>query len=214
MMRRAILSLLLGLALNLPVARAEDVPEADVVSVDSPAFSLPLRDPAAPDLLRAEAELKRGRPLQALAIIRAVLKVQPEHGQARFMASTALLQLGREKEARKVLEALVQQYPRSYSFKNNLAWLLATAHDPAVRDPSRAVHLAQDALLEAPGAFHVWSTLAEAHYRAGTYDRAVRAAEQALAMASEQKADADNLQTYSDQVLKCRDAANVFTLVE
>jgi spermidine synthase len=64
---------------------------------------------------------------------------------------------------------------------NNLAWLLATARDPSLRDPTLAVALAERAAaLSPPPDPSVADTLAAAYAAAGRYGDAVRVAEQAL----------------------------------
>jgi tetratricopeptide (TPR) repeat protein len=64
---------------------------------------------------------------------------------------------------------------------NNLAWLVATARDPSLRDPELAVSLAERAAaLSAAPDPSVLDTLAAAHAAAGRYGEAARVAEQAL----------------------------------
>jgi len=65
---------------------------------------------------------------------------------------------------------------------NNLAWLYVTCEDEKIRDPKRAVNLAQKAAeqMQSP---HIFDTLAEAYYANGQYNEAVAAAKQALALA-------------------------------
>src|SRR5262249_25094735 len=50
---------------------------------------------------------------------------------------------------------------------NDLAWLLANAPDPAVRDPASAVELAGQTAQANPGCATYWNTLGAAHDRAG-----------------------------------------------
>jgi tetratricopeptide (TPR) repeat protein len=47
---------------------------------------------------------------------------------------------------------------------NNLAWFLATTGRPELRDPRRAVELAEKAVADAPNCHHIWSTLGVARY--------------------------------------------------
>lgn len=64
---------------------------------------------------------------------------------------------------------------------NNLAWVLATSDETALRDPPRALDLAQKAvaLKQAP---HIWDTLAETLYVNGRVEEAIAAQKTALAM--------------------------------
>jgi Zn-dependent protease with chaperone function len=69
---------------------------------------------------------------------------------------------------------------------NNLAWLLATSSDPAVRDRKRALVLAKKAVSfeRSPGYL---DTLAEAYYVNGYREEAVRIIKEALSQAKEKK---------------------------
>jgi len=66
---------------------------------------------------------------------------------------------------------------------NNLAWLLATASDPELRDPDEAVRLASLALDTGDPDAAIFDTLAAAHAASGHFDAAVRNAEEALRLA-------------------------------
>ena len=70
---------------------------------------------------------------------------------------------------------------------NNLAWLYATAEDEILRNPDKALSLAQRAaaLDSSP---HVLDTLAEAYYVNGAYAKAVEAAQRALDKAAQNRA--------------------------
>jgi serine/threonine protein kinase/WD40 repeat protein len=57
----------------------------------------------------------------------------------------------------------------------NEAWLLATNPDARLRDPARAVELAQKAVKLAPKEAICWNTLGVAHYRAGHWKEAIAA---------------------------------------
>ena len=72
------------------------------------------------------------------------------------------------------MTALVEDYPEDYQTLNNLAWVYATSKDSAHRDAEKAIDLAQQALVLAPYDHHVWSTLSEAYYVAGEYEKANR----------------------------------------
>ncbi len=135
------------------------------------------------------------------------LSLDPGSRQARHGLATVLIKTGQNKEAIELLTVLAREFPDDYTVKNNLAWLYATTKDTDLQDPGRAVALAQEALLIAPENFHVWSTLSEAHYVAGAYQRAARAAEQALRMSVEQRAGEASRREYTRQLKKCLGAA-------
>lgn len=63
--------------------------------------------------------------------------------------------------------------PESALYANNLAWWLATAKDSTVRDPKRAISLAQKAISVEPNYASYIDTLAEAYFANGEYAKAV-----------------------------------------
>jgi tetratricopeptide (TPR) repeat protein len=66
---------------------------------------------------------------------------------------------------------------------NNLAWTLATCHDPGVRNPEEAVRLIEAAALGSDDP-QLLDTLAAAYAAAGRFDQAVTIASRAAALAS------------------------------
>ncbi|HEX7035117.1 MAG TPA: hypothetical protein VF210_05055 [Pseudomonadales bacterium] len=79
----------------------------------------------------------------------------------------------------------------SITARNNLAWLLATADDPAHRDGTRAVSLIRPiALYE--GAWQYLDTLAAAWAASGAFDKAVDTAERAIEAARREPAAAES----------------------
>ena len=95
------------------------------------------------------------------------------------MLGNALWALGRAEEAIEQLEAALRQRPGWPIAANNLAWMLATAPDPALRDPERAVGLAEETLAVAPQDAGALDTLAAAHAASGRFDRALELARRA-----------------------------------
>ena len=106
------------------------------------------------------------------------------------------------------MAALVEDYPEDYQTLNNLAWVYATSKDSAHRDAKKAIDLAQQALVLAPYDHHVWSTLSEAYYVAGEYEKANRAILHLVTLATTKGAKMTEkmVQTYNDQIQKCRRA--------
>jgi hypothetical protein len=73
---------------------------------------------------------------------------------------------------------------------NNLAWLLSTSADSAVRNGARAVELAQRANELTAGTNPlILRTLAAAHAEAGHFDIALHTAQQALQLATAEAND-------------------------
>jgi tetratricopeptide (TPR) repeat protein len=96
--------------------------------------------------------------------------------------------LGRHVEALRIREQLLKVYQEAQHkdadreegwLLNQLAWFLATCPDPKVRDPERAVRLAQQATIHKPPtnmtAGSYWLTLGVAHYRAGNWQQTLDA---------------------------------------
>lgn len=116
----------------------------------------------------------------AIAALNRALALSPNNEVARFGLSTAYIKAGRHADAAAVLEQLLKDFPENPAVRNNLAWVCARAADPKIRNPARAVSLAQEALIAAPADASIWGTLAEAYYASGRYDRALRVARCAL----------------------------------
>ncbi len=97
-------------------------------------------------------------------------------------------------------ETSLKLKPENPQVLNNLAWLYATARDPRIRNPVRALELAKAAagFLEEP---HILDTLAESFYVNGQYANALATAQRALRLARE------NRSYYQEQVERFRKAA-------
>jgi tetratricopeptide (TPR) repeat protein len=99
--------------------------------------------------------------------------------------------------------------PQNQLATNNLAWLLATSEDPALRDVETAIGLAQRLVAERPDAFFL-DTLAAAYAAAQRYDEAVAAQSRALdtlirdGVDWQEAAFRARLAAYQDQVTTAR----------
>lgn len=95
------------------------------------------------------------------------------------------LYFAREKfdQAVSAYERALADNPENASVLNNLAWLLATCPDPAFRNPTRALDLAQKAAARDPSP-HVLDTLAESFFVNGKMDAAIDTATRALETAT------------------------------
>ncbi len=128
--------------------------------------------------LRAGVNHRLGRHAEALEDITRALELRPGHLGDRHNRGVVLTALGREAEAIRDYEAVLAQDPTSAGTMNNLAWLLATARDPALRNGPRALELAQRAVAANRSA--AWlDTLATAAAECGDFDRAVALEEEA-----------------------------------
>lgn len=199
----------LAVAVGGPLARSE-APSTGVVKVATDASVYPMEK----ELAQAEALVGRRQFLDALAILREIIRQHDDHIPARFLGANALMQLRRYEAARVLLEPMLEKNPRHAGVLNNLAWLYATAEDPAFRKPDLAVELARRAILIRPDDYHIWSTLAEAYYAQREYARGARAAREALELATAQNAPASQRIHYEEQVRKCSEAIRAFSIIE
>ena len=109
---------------------------------------------------------------------------------------TALASQGRFGEAISCFEKILKFWPENAEVKNNLAWVLATCPDAALRNGLRAVELATAADRSSGGAnATVLDTLAAACAEAGQYTNAVAAARRALEAAAGQESAAEGIRS-------------------
>jgi tetratricopeptide (TPR) repeat protein len=118
---------------------------------------------------------------------RAIL-LSPRMAEAHAYLGTAMVMKGNRAEARAEWRAALQSEPNNVRVLNDLAWLLSTAPDPALRSGAEAVRLAshgvelthqQDPML--------LGTLAAAFAEAGDFSQAVATEQRAAELASNQR---------------------------
>ncbi|TMQ06033.1 MAG: hypothetical protein E6J91_39055 [Deltaproteobacteria bacterium] len=93
------------------------------------------------------------------------------------------LDLGAPQQALAAFTAATRLGPQSPVAYNDVAWLLATSPDPAVRDPERAVQVAERSVALWPSANYL-DTLAAAYAAAGRWQDAQRAQARAVSVAA------------------------------
>jgi tetratricopeptide (TPR) repeat protein len=123
-------------------------------------------------------------------LVRRSVTATPDSVWLRYKLGAILLDRGAIREARAHLERAHALWPEWDRPAQDLAWLLATAAEPALRDPERAVALAEE--LARRSSFvdaNTLDTLATAYAAAGNWPRAVSTARRAweLALAGGQK---------------------------
>ena len=125
--------------------------------------------------------LSIGRPLQAAEQYHEALKDPRESGRAHAGLANAYASIGRPNEAVNHFEKALAMRPDLTEAQDGLAWLLATASDPALRNGERALTLATS-LCQSPNPQRAefLDTLAAALAEAGRYPDAARAAAFAL----------------------------------
>jgi tetratricopeptide (TPR) repeat protein len=143
----------------------------------------------------SSAFLKKGEIDEAILHCRAVLSTQPEHADAHTILANAFLQKGEIGNAIEQYKKTLEIAPRSVPALNNLAWILATYSDPALRDGTKALELAQRAN-EFSGRNNpiILRTLAAAHANVGQFSTAVEVGQLALSLTDRQSPLASALQ--------------------
>ena len=147
-------------------------------------------------LALAEIMLTRKQFAEAATYAREVLAVDAQSIPARLMLAISAVQSGAYDEALARYREVLTLAPGDRTARNDLAWLLATTDDPQFRDGAEALRLAESLVAESEKTtWQNWDTLAAAYAETGQFERAVDAAEKALAgTGGGQPADADHLE--------------------
>jgi tetratricopeptide (TPR) repeat protein len=131
--------------------------------------------------------MQQQRWAEAEADTRQVLALQPDDFYAHENLGVILPQLGRATEGLQHWETALKLHPDALDLLNNLAWLLATSPDPALRDGPQAVTLAEHACQLTGWQKTIYiGTLAAAYAEAGRFDDAITTAQKACARARSQ----------------------------
>jgi tetratricopeptide (TPR) repeat protein len=113
-----------------------------------------------------------------------VLSLRPDDIDTRISLANALLQKHRLRDAIAHYDAALKAAPHAALAANNLAWVLATTPEDALRDGARALKLAKVAAQHSGGANAVFiRTMAAAHAESGHFDDAKATAQIALQIA-------------------------------
>jgi tetratricopeptide (TPR) repeat protein len=131
----------------------------------------------------ASALFRRGRTDEAITHYQKVLELSPDNADAHANLGSAFLATGRVRDAIAEYGDALRIAHDNVAAQSNLAWLLATAADPALRNGPEAVLLAERAESESSrGENHpiVLRILAAAYAETGRFVEAKKTAEQAL----------------------------------
>ena len=129
----------------------------------------------------------------ALAIIcyQQAIKINPRYADAWAALGMACSKNGRSRDAIDAWQKSLEINPDQFYVQNDLAWLLATASDPSLRNGAQAVALATKASQWSGGGNPaVLRTLAAAYAEQASYGPAAATARRALELAARQKQDA------------------------
>jgi len=127
----------------------------------------------------------QGRVAEAVREFREALRVQPDYDEAHNNLGLALRMMGERDQALDHFKAALSRRPDWPTPMSEMAWILATHPDPAVRDPAQAVRLAERAAdLTAHRQPVILDALAASYAAAGDFDRATATAQEAIALAA------------------------------
>ncbi len=134
---------------------------------------------------RAHIYTKRDQWQKAAADYSRLIGLVKDPTQARqlYLArAQAYVQAGRYRDALADDQRLLERFPANAEVHNHLAWLLATCPDAKLRDATRAMQLAREALRLGEQVGMVWNTLGVAQYRAGESKAAIKSLEKSITL--------------------------------
>ncbi len=152
----------------------------------------------------ATSNLGLGESIHRQLVVQALeqrLADNPLNADYNLALGILALEDGKERKAFSHLTSAVKLAPQNPEALNSLAWLMATAKDPVIRQPRESLVLALGAIKRAPQP-HIWDTLAEAYFVNGEYDNALAAARAAL-----QAKPRERLAYYQEQLARFQKAA-------
>jgi tetratricopeptide (TPR) repeat protein len=130
---------------------------------------------------------QQGREAEAIAAYRDAVRIDPTFVVAQVNLGETLFEQGLSREAISSLQKALGLQPASPDIEERLAWMLAAAPQPFLRDGPRAVELAMKACQASGGRDpDCLRTLAAAYAQAGDFSNAVKIAQDALQLAAAQ----------------------------
>ena len=171
---------------NLGILRLQQGKLDEAVFLLQAAVDLrPENSPAQENL--AKALLRKGQVTDALIHYRKLVELQPANIEIHNIVGTVLVQEGRITEGVEEWEKVLLIQPDNGNALNNLAWVFATSPDDSLRDGSRAVQLAEQAMRISGGRMPmVWRTLAAAYAENGRFVEAIQTAQRGMELAHNQ----------------------------
>ena len=129
------------------------------------------------------AQRAQGRLQEAEATLRRATEIAPGFSLAHFELARTLQTRGCPAEADAFYRKALALDPGNHEIENDYAWMLATYHDPAVRDGRRALELARSACEATENAnANYLDTLAAAYAEIGDFKQALNMTEAAVAL--------------------------------
>lgn len=162
----------------------------------------------------ANSYLMAGEPEKAVAIFQEAIQAWPEEMGIRVALADSLFAMGALRESEAQYRMVLEKIPLHFQCLNNLAWLYATAKDPAVRDIETAYALAVQAKVVQPRSHHLWSTLSQIYFEQGKYADAENAINNALLIAQQSQINLEVVIAYLIQRDRCAIARQATSLLE
>ena len=132
----------------------------------------------------ASALFRKGRPNDAFEHLKTALELNPNYPEARNNFGIALSQRGEIREAIAQWNKTLQVQPDNLEAQCNLTWIFATFPDASIRNGARAVELGERAIKLSDGKnARIWRLAAAAYAEAGRFPDAIKAAQNARALA-------------------------------
>lgn len=130
-------------------------------------------------ILHSQGDVNR-----AISYFNQSIKIYPDHAEAYYNLGCAFVSQGDFNRAISYFNQAIKVYPDYAKAYNNLAFTLAAHPDPAVREPNKAIYLANHAIqLQRHTDPATLDTLAVAYASAGQFEKAIATTEKALQMA-------------------------------
>jgi tetratricopeptide (TPR) repeat protein len=134
--------------------------------------------------------LQQGHNEEAVISYREALRINPNYAYAHFNLGGVLLQQGRDQEAIAHVWKALELLPNNASVQNSVAWILATAPQPSMRNGAKALELAMKADKASGGSNpNFLRTFAAAQAETGQFPAAAQTAKRALQLAQTQSND-------------------------
>jgi protein O-mannosyl-transferase len=127
------------------------------------------------------ALLEKGRAEESLSHLQTAIALDPHDADAHYNLGNTFLAMQRARDAVAEYQKALDINPDDTETMNNMAWILATSTDPMIRDGTKAVALAERAVLLTDNKEQrAVATLAAAYAEIGLFPEAVKAAQRAL----------------------------------
>lgn len=135
----------------------------------------------------AKALLQKGDVAAALLHYQTLLQLQPDNVETHNIVGTVLIQQGRIREGVEEWQKVLAIQPDNGNAMSNLAWVYATSPDDSVRDGTKAVQLAGEALRISGARIPIiFRTLAAAYAESGQFSEAIQTAQRGIELANSQ----------------------------